>query len=374
MAARHLRRLRLASLGTGVVVSLLGVLVLAMLPGLSGAAVAVAPQNTGEPQITGTPRVGEVQRASRGTWTGTQPITYMYRWFRCDGRGAADASDCGSIANARNATYVARQADAGFRLRLQVSGTNADGSDTATSNPTPIITSARPTNTTEPAISGTAEVGNRLTANRGTWVGEQPITYAFRWLRCAADGDNCSEISGATDNEYVVQAADSGRSLRVRVTATNDAGSRSAISNPRVVGQQQPPPPPPPPPPSGNSVAAGDLKAGGDRLVVSQVRFSPNPVTSRTAPITARVRITDQRGRAVRGALVFMRATPRVVRGDRQATAGDGWVTIQLVPNSFFPEPRNNFNVQFFIKAYRASDPPLGGIAGYRLVQVRLAG
>jgi hypothetical protein len=29
--------------------------------------------------------------------------------------------------------------------------------------------------------------------------------------------------------------------------------------------------------------------------------------------------------------------------------------------------------VQFFIKAYRAGDPPLGGIAGYRLVQVRLA-
>jgi hypothetical protein len=30
--------------------------------------------------------------------------------------------------------------------------------------------------------------------------------------------------------------------------------------------------------------------------------------------------------------------------------------------------------VQFFVKAYRSGDPPLGGIAGYRLVQVRLAG
>ena len=369
MTARDLHRLRLASLGTGLVVALLGVLALAMLPGLSGAAVAVAPQNTGEPQIAGIPRVGEAQRASRGQWTGTPPIDYTYRWFRCDGRGAADASDCARIASANNATYVARQADAGFRLRVQVTGTNADGSDTATSNPTAVIASARPTNTTEPSIAGTAEVGNRLTASRGTWVGEQPITYAFRWLRCAADGSNCSEIAGATDNEYVVVQADSGRSLRVRVTATNDAGSRSAISNPRVVGQQQPPPPP-----SGNSVAATDLRAAGDRLVVSQVRFSPNPVTSRIAPITARVRVTDQRGRAVRGALVFMRATPRVVQGDRQATGADGWVTMQLIPNSFFPEPRNNFNVQFFIKAYRASDPPLGGIAGYRLVQVPLAG
>jgi hypothetical protein len=30
--------------------------------------------------------------------------------------------------------------------------------------------------------------------------------------------------------------------------------------------------------------------------------------------------------------------------------------------------------VQFFVKAYRRGDPELGGIAGYRLVQVRLAG
>jgi hypothetical protein len=30
--------------------------------------------------------------------------------------------------------------------------------------------------------------------------------------------------------------------------------------------------------------------------------------------------------------------------------------------------------VQFFLKAYRKGDPGLGGIAGYRLVQVRLAG
>jgi hypothetical protein len=31
-----------------------------------------------------------------------------------------------------------------------------------------------------------------------------------------------------------------------------------------------------------------------------------------------------------------------------------------------------NGNVQFFVKAYRSGDPPLGGLAGYRLVQVRV--
>ena len=331
----------------------------------SSAAPAVAPEATGEPTITGTPRVGEVLRTTRGTWTGTTPITYRFRWFRCEGRGAPDASDCTRISNAADNTYVLRQADAGFRIRSQVVATNADGSGTATSNPTEVIQSARPVNTSEPTITGTATVGSRLTANRGTWVGDTPITYSFQWLRCNTSGTDCAEIVGATDNTYVVDERDVGRTLRVRVTARNDFGQSSALSNPKAVGQA------PAPPPSGNVVDASELRAAGDRLIVSQVRFTPNPVTNPVAPIAVRIRVTDQRGRAVRGALVFIRSVPRrTTGGNRQPTASDGWITYQLVPLRHFP--RVNGNVQFFVKAYRASDPPLGGIAGYRLVQVRV--
>ena len=69
-----------------------------------------------------------------------------------------------------------------------------------------------------------------------------------------------------------------------------------------------------------------------------------------------------------------MRATPRVVEGQTSRTGADGWVTLTLVPNDQFPQPRSGFNVQFFVKAFRPGDPGLGGIAGYRLVQVPLAG
>lgn len=369
---RRERRGRFAALGLAVAVGV----VFTAFSALSGASVAapnVAPNNTSEPQISGSPRVGQVLRATRGSWTGTDPITYEYRWFRCEGSGLPDASDCRRISNAKDNTYVASQADAGFRLRVQVIGRNDDGQDTATSNPTAVITAAKPTNTKEPSISGSAVVGNRLQANRGEWAGEQPITYTFVWLRCNDKGDSCGEIQGANDTEYEVRDSDTGRTIRVRVTARNDRGQSSAISNPTgVVGSNQPPPPPAPAP--GSSVPVESLKAAGDRLVVSQVQFSPNPVTSRTAPITVRVRVTQQQGRPVRGALVFMRATPRVVSGQTQATQADGFVTLTLVPNRLFPQPRSGFNVQFFIKASRKGDPGLGGIAGYRLVQVRLAG
>jgi hypothetical protein len=345
-----------------------GTVFAALLSTESIAAPSVAPSNVTEPRITGTPRVGQVLRTTRGTWAGTAPITYEFRWFRCDGRGAPDASDCGRISNASDNTYALRQADAGFRIRSQVVARNAEGEDTATSNPTSVITAARPVNTTEPSISGTPRVGSTLQANRGEWAGDQPITYSYVWLRCNDKGENCSGIPGANDTSYEVRDADTGRTIRVRVIARNDRGSTSAISNPTaVVGSNQPPP-------TSGAVPVGDLRAAGDRLVVATVQFSPNPVTSRTAPITARVRVTARAGRPVSGAAVFMRATPRVVQGQTAQTGSDGWVTLTLVPNRLFPQPRSGFNVQFFIKAFRPGDPGLGGIAGYRLVQVRLAG
>jgi hypothetical protein len=365
-----MHRVGLMSFAGSAALVAVGAVMVAMLAGASGAATNIAPSNTEEPSITGTPRVGQVLRTTRGTWTGTGQIRYVYRWFRCDGAGKPDASDCTQIANAKNASYSLREADAGFRIRSQVTATNDDGSATATSDATAVITAAKPFNTTEPSISGTAVVGNVLKANRGQWGGDNPITYSFVWLRCSDQGENCSEIQGENDPEYEIRDSDTGRTIRVRVIARNDRGSTSAISNSTgVVGSNQPPPPPP-----GSSLPVGDLKAAGDRLVVASVQFSPNPVTSRTAVITVRVRVTARGGRPVNGALVFMRGTPRVVSGQTQATQADGFVTLTLVPNEFFPQPRNGFNVQFFIKAYRKGDPGLGGIAGYRLVQVRLAG
>ena len=364
------RESRIVATGIGVLTAL--VAFAALVVSSSSAAPAVAPNNTVEPAITGTPRVGQVLRSTRGTWTGTEPITYEFRWFRCEGRGAADASDCRRITNASDNTHVLRQADAGFRIRSQVVARNADGQDTATANPTNVVTAAKPVNTTEPSISGTAKVGSTLQANRGQWAGEQPITYTYVWLRCNDKGDNCSEIQGANDPSYEVRDADTGRTIRVRVIARNDRGSTSAISNPTgVVGSNQPPPPPPNPT---GTLPVSQLQAAGDRLVVASVQFSPNPVTSSTAPIVVRVRITARGGRPVSGANVFMRATPRVVTGQTAPTGADGIVTLTLVPNQLFPQPRNGFNVQFFIKASKPGDPGLGGVAGYRLVQVRLAG
>ena len=363
---RQLYKAYVAILAVAALVAAVGALFAATVATESSAATQAVPVNTGEPSISGTAMVGQVLRTTRGLWSGTEPIDYSFRWFRCQGRGAPDASDCRRIANASDNTYVLRQADVGFSLRSQVVARNADGQATATSNPTATVVPARPRNVDEPSISGTPVVGARLQADRGRWIGEQPLTYSYVWLRCTTEGRNCSEIQGANDTDYEVRDADLGRTIRVRVTARNDAGTASAVSNATAVVANNAPP--------SGAIDVASLQAAGDRLVVAQVRFAPNPVTSRTTPISARVQITARSGRPVSGALVFMRGTPRVVTGQTQPTGSDGWATLTLVPNRYFPQPRDGFNVQFFVKASRRGDPPLGGIAGYRLVQVRLAG
>jgi parallel beta-helix repeat protein len=86
-----------------------------------------------------------------------------------------------------------------------------------------------PTNTQLPAISGTAQGGQTLSASTGSWSGS-PMSYAYRWRRCDSSGSNCRKISGATSSSYQLTRADVGSMMRVVVTATNADGSASATS------------------------------------------------------------------------------------------------------------------------------------------------
>ena len=47
-----------------------------------------------------------------------------------------------------------------------------------------------PTNVEPPTITGTARVGEVLTAQNGTWT-NTPTEFRYRWLRCNANGNLC---------------------------------------------------------------------------------------------------------------------------------------------------------------------------------------
>ena len=331
------------------------------------------PVSQTEPQISGTPTEGQQLTTSNGTWVGIQPMTFAYQWVRCGADGGnPDGSNCAVISGATKSAYTLVVADVGSRLRVRVTATNSAGGTTDASNPTAVVSASKaPVNTRRPAITGAMVEGTTVTLDRGAWTGAS--TFSYQWLRCNSAGGACVPIPGATGTQYRLTAADVGRKIRANVTARNTRGPTTVLSNePATVA---------PAGPAGvvvlptgeRSIPATSVTTT-ERLVVSEVRFSPNPIRSRTGPITIRVRVKDTRGYIVREVLVFVRSTPLVTKGEsRVRTATDGWASFTMVPRSNFPRPRNGFNVQYFVKAYRAGDNPLAGIAGYRLVQVRLA-
>jgi hypothetical protein len=86
-----------------------------------------------------------------------------------------------------------------------------------------------PANTTPPTITGTAQVGQTLSALPGTWL-SFPTTYAYQWQRCDAGGAGCRPVAGATGLTYPVAAEDVGATLQVVVTARNPYGSGTATA------------------------------------------------------------------------------------------------------------------------------------------------
>ena len=347
------------------------------LPSGGSAVTQARPDNTVEPRISGSATVGSTLTATSGSWTNS-PTSFSYQWVRCPRSGGLPTgADCAAIGGATTSSYVVSTADVNRRLRVRVTASNADGSSTAASNATALISnpeSGRPVNVQPPTISGTATQGSTLRVQPGTWNGLQPITFTFNWLRCDTAGNNCIQQPGFNDDAYVVREGDVGRTIRARVNARNSRGEASRLTAQTAVVTGPQGPPGLITLPNGERSIPVTSVPSNESLVVDQTVFGTNPVRSRTEPFQVRIKVKDSRGFVVRDALVFFRSTPLVTQNAQdQRTGQDGWLTLTVTPERDFPELRNDYNLQFYVKAYRQGDPVLAGVAGTRLVQVPLA-
>ena len=230
-----------------------------------------------------------------------------------------------------------------------------------------------PANTELPTISGTPKVGQTLTASDGKWA-NAPTSFAYMWLRCQRNGNKCSTIPSATAKTYVLAAADEKQTIRVRVTARNNDGQNSATSAPTAKVTKSSLPAGAIKLPNGETSIPVTSVPATERLIVDRVDFTPNKVTSRSTAIKIVVKIKDTRGYVVRDTLVFIRSTPVVTNTPPETKTGqDGTITFTVQPESdFLIKP--GYSTQFFVRARKEGDKPLGGIAGYRLVQVASTG
>lgn len=366
--ARYQRRLRpihglaAAALAGGLATALL-------VPSGGSARAQAAPKNVSEPKVSGVAVEGRTLTTSNGSWSGTTPITYQYRWLRCDkSGGGVNGLSCATIPGETRKSYVLSRADVGNRVRSRVVATNADGTSSANSNATAIVKASavagKPVNTSPPTISGVLQQNQTLTANRGSWNGAQPIAYSYQWRRCDQNGGSCADISGATGSTYALKPVDVGNTLRVRVTASNSRGSTASTSAPTgVIGK--------PGVPSGSAISISDVSLP-NRLIVDRVSFSPLILRSHQR-ILARFRVSDSRDHPVQGALVFLVGIPfgRVSTPPEQATGPDGYVTFSVQPTSRLQILAGGSQV-FFVRARKQGERLIGGVSSRRLVNLSI--
>ena len=83
-----------------------------------------------------------------------------------------------------------------------------------------------------PTIGGTVRVGEELTADTSSITdanGLTKVSYEYQWI--ASDGSSDVEITNATASTYTVAAEDAGRTIRVRVTFTDDVGYQETLTS-----------------------------------------------------------------------------------------------------------------------------------------------
>ena len=184
------------------------------------AAVAARPNSlaTGAPTISGTAQVGETLTADTSGIADEDGLTnasFAYQW-------QADGAD---ISGATDSSYTLAIDDESKVISVKVSFSDDAGNEEESTSAATAAVEAEPNTsaTGAPAISGTAQVGETLTADTSGIADEDGLdnaTFSYQWL---ADG---VDIAGATDSTYILAGSDEGKAISAKVSFTDDAGQR----------------------------------------------------------------------------------------------------------------------------------------------------
>ena len=83
-----------------------------------------------------------------------------------------------------------------------------------------------------PTISGTAQVGETLTAETSSIADEDgldDVSYSYQWTR--SNGSTYADLAGETGSTYTLVYADQGKTVKVKVSFTDDADNDETLTS-----------------------------------------------------------------------------------------------------------------------------------------------
>ena len=187
---------------------------------------------TGDPVISGTVQVGEELTALTDGIMDDDVLddVFTYQWVRVDADGTSNEED---ITDETDATYTLTADERGKKVKVEVRFVDIlGGEETRTSAPTATLAGVPNTAATgAPTITGTAEVGQTLTASTTGIADANGLTsptYTYQWIR--VDGTE-ADIASENSSTYPLVDADLGKTLKVRVTFADDLGHTETLTS-----------------------------------------------------------------------------------------------------------------------------------------------
>jgi len=109
-----------------------------LLGSVAHAEAAGRPKSDVPPKIRGVAQQGQRLKAKPGSWRGTSPVGFAFRWLRCDTAGAS----CVAIPGATARRHDVAADDVGARLKVEVTASNTNGSRARKSAATALVVGA----------------------------------------------------------------------------------------------------------------------------------------------------------------------------------------------------------------------------------------
>jgi hypothetical protein len=287
--------------------------------------------------VSGTAQVGQTLTFVNGTsWAGDTPITWFYRWSRCDTVGA----NCVRISDATASTYTLVSADAGHVIQGLIGGSNVWGGNGWGLAYTSAVVTAAPSGggggggggggmpldlsvALSPSATQIAPGGSVLFHITVTDASKSPATHLHvlvevpagarvsaastdrgpgcqpaatpGWLDCNLDYLSGSPVEG---NVLVTLTFPNAGSETVTANVKADQAEGVLTNNTATVTVQVGTPPPPQPPTTPPPLKAPLLKQLNTRTLAGVVRGTTETVTGRFSanePLRFRLTVTKQR-------------------------------------------------------------------------------